>query len=439
MSYQKELEAIVGADGVIVEACDAYAIDGIVPKWVVRPSTSEQVCQCITFARDRDWKIVPLGGGTEIDVGCPPERVDLVISTERLTAVTYDNRRDMTVRVGAGMTLSGLEELVREDNLWLPVDPPMPEKATIGGVVSANSNGPLRFGKGPLRDHVIGVRLATPDGKLVAAGGTVVKNVAGYDLCKLVTGSLGTLGVLVDVALKLASRSESDALVWASVDSGEKTEEIVAAVMDSSADPILLEAINGTQTKRLCPDPLEDLPPDGTILAFGFDGGRAKVEWQVETVRAVIEKLGGTVLITQHDDAALSARERLVDCSRRDEAPMVLKASVLSSQAVELVSVANSLTRQTDVQLGSVSHAGNGIVTFFADGENAALAGVAKGLLAKTTALGGHLTVCKAPLPLKPELAIWGGSVEAWPMMQKIRSEFDPTECLSPSRFVTAM
>ena len=136
MGVQQELEAIVGADGLLSSGCEEYAVDGVTPKWVAIPSTPEQVRDLVVAAGANDLKVTPLGGGVDAGIGAAPERVDLVISTTRLTEVTYDNRKDMTIGVGAGMTLSALSDHVKDSNLWLPVDLADPGRATLGGMVA---------------------------------------------------------------------------------------------------------------------------------------------------------------------------------------------------------------------------------------------------------------------------------------------------------------
>ncbi|MFH1741188.1 MAG: FAD-binding oxidoreductase [bacterium] len=438
MNPETELAAIVGAEGILNEACEAYAIDGKTPRWVVFPSTPEQVCRLVAVAQANNLKIAPFGSGSQIGIGAIPERIDLVISTKQLTDVTYYNAKDMTISVGAGMTLSALAEHVRADNLWFPVDPPQPDRVTIGGAVAANSNGPLRFRKGPLRDHVIGIQIVSPDGNLVKAGGKVVKNVAGYDMCKLYIGSLGTLGIVVEVTLKLASQPEAQAAIFAKIEEHTKTEEIISKIMNSSLDPIYLELITGNRARLLCSGLLNREVSTDRILAIGFDGGRAKVAWQTETAKEMIVASGSVVLKMSQDGEAFNDRAALAEIHNDTEADMLLKASILSSQVSEFIETVDSLAQGKTVEAGCAAHAGNGIVHVFLNGEDSHLISLAQDLLTKAVDLEGNLAVRKAPTHLKNRLEIWGKPSGAWSMMQNIRRKFDPAEMINPMRFISA-
>ncbi|TMB60639.1 MAG: FAD-binding oxidoreductase, partial [Chloroflexi bacterium] len=157
--------------------------------------------------------VVVWGGGTQMRLGAPPRRYDIAFSTERMTRLLEYEPADLTCRVEAGVRLSDLQAALGAQGQRLPLDPPHPERATVGGMVAANTNGLGRARYGTVRDWVIGIAVAYPSGKVARAGGKVVKNVAGYDLMKLHIGALGTLGVVAEVNLKVQAIPESEATV----------------------------------------------------------------------------------------------------------------------------------------------------------------------------------------------------------------------------------
>src|SRR5262249_22812669 len=157
--------------------------------------------------------IYPLGGRTMLDLGLPPTRPGLAIDLRRFDAVIDYPARDMTVTVQAGLTVAKLQALLAAENQRLPIDVPHAEQATLGGALAANVSGPRRYGFGTLRDYVIGISVVNDEGQEVKAGGRVVKNVAGYDLCKLYVGSLGTLGIITQVTLKLRPQPMAQTLI----------------------------------------------------------------------------------------------------------------------------------------------------------------------------------------------------------------------------------
>ena len=155
------------------------------------------------LACDNDYVVVPCGSLTKKEFGAVPERVDILLKTDRMNKLLHYDAGDLTLGVGAGMTIAEVQAILAKNSQFLPLDPMLPELATIGGVLAANANGPMRSGFGGLRDYCIGINFVTGDGKVAKGGGKVVKNVAGYDLMKLMIGSMGTLGVITSANFKV--------------------------------------------------------------------------------------------------------------------------------------------------------------------------------------------------------------------------------------------
>jgi glycolate oxidase FAD binding subunit len=159
--------------------------------------------RALKIATGAGLQVIPRGGATKMDWGNPPRSGELMLSTRRLNRVVEHAWGDMTATVEAGCTLQQLQQTLAEHGQRLALDPLWPEQATIGGILATNDSGPLRIRFGSLRDLIIGITLALPDGTLAKSGGKVVKNVAGYDLPKLATGSLGTLGIITQAIFRL--------------------------------------------------------------------------------------------------------------------------------------------------------------------------------------------------------------------------------------------
>ncbi len=191
------------APGAVRAAVDADIIDGTRPRWVVEPTTPEEMAAVLAWASLHGQPVVVRGGGTHLDWGRRPADVGLIVSTKRLNRITRYEPGDLTVSVEAGISIADLNRELARHGQWLPLDVAS-ESATIGGAIATNDSGPLRHRYGTPRDQIIGVRLATADGRLAVAGGQVVKNVAGYDLAKLVAGSFGSLAGIVSATFKLA-------------------------------------------------------------------------------------------------------------------------------------------------------------------------------------------------------------------------------------------
>ena len=177
-------------------------LDGFGPVPLVRPGCAVDVGDLIRQASASDSAIYPVGGQTKIGLGYPPTKPGQAVDLRGLAQVIDFPARDMTITVQAGITIAVLRETLAREKLRLPIDVPQPDRATLGGILACNTSGPRRFGYGTLRDYVIGITALNDEGREFKAGGRVVKNVAGYDLCKLLVGSLGTLGIITQVTLK---------------------------------------------------------------------------------------------------------------------------------------------------------------------------------------------------------------------------------------------
>ena len=227
-SLAADVAAIVGEQHALADPAQlaSYAIEGIEPALVVTPANAEEVAAIVRVGNQAGANIVAAGGMTAQDFGAAPEPGFILLRSARLKEVEHYDAGDLTVGVGAGTTLAELDAMLAANRQMLPLDGACGEAATLGGALARNAQGPLQHGYGGVRDYCIGVRFVTGDGKRAKAGGRVVKNVAGYDLMKLLIGSFGTLGVITSASFKLVPRplntatfaagfgSPADALAW---------------------------------------------------------------------------------------------------------------------------------------------------------------------------------------------------------------------------------
>src|SRR5437763_4975544 len=233
--------AIVGNENVRA-ATAADAVAGVHPKLVIEPETESEIAEILRLSNAAGLAVIPRGGGTKLGWGNSPERADLVLSTARLNEIIEHAWADLTVTVEAGCTIQRLQETLAEHGQRLALDPLWPEKATIGGVLSTNDSGALRSRFGALRDLIIGATIALADGTLASSGGKVVKNVAGYDLPKLVTGALGTLGVTTRAAFRLHPLPLNTRSFSVSTANAEETQKIILAIQDSKLAHVALQS-----------------------------------------------------------------------------------------------------------------------------------------------------------------------------------------------------
>ena len=227
-----ELSAIVGPEH-LRPATPEDAVDAVQPAGVIAPGNAQEVAQVLRYCASAGLSIIPRGGGTQLGLGNRPRKADFVLSLERLNQVIEHAWGDMTVTVEAGCTIDKLQSVVREHGQQLGADPRQPEQATVGGVLATAESGTLRIRYGAIRDLVLGVEMALPDGSVIKAGGKVVKNVAGYDLTKLAIGSLGTLGVITRAVFRLHPVPRATATFAAMLPTAAEAEKLLLAILDS--------------------------------------------------------------------------------------------------------------------------------------------------------------------------------------------------------------
>jgi glycolate oxidase FAD binding subunit len=338
---------------------------------------------------------------------------------------------DMTITVEAGITLAGVRRLLAQSGQRLPLDPPQAEQATIGGIFATNATGPRRFGLGRPRDTIIGVEFATAAGVLVKGGGRVVKNVAGYDFPKLMTGSMGTLGILTQLTLKVRPIPEATALVWAGFDSLEKTLEACERLNLSGTRPVAVELINAAALKTATGESASFVE-GAWALALGFEGNRAAVVWQTEHVRCELESRR---MLALRDEESTSSWSALEEFCAHPTHQLSLLATVPPSALHCLLSALHPRHWQVH------AHAGSGIVFASRAGIDA-LEGEADVLTELNevrklaVAKGGNLTLPHCPTRWKARAQVWGAPRADGRWMQGVKDALDPLHVLNPGRFV---
>lgn len=433
-AWISELTTLLGADHVRNDPGDAWSIDGVRPVVVAVPADAVQVAGVLRIATRERLVVVPWGGGTWQDVGNPPARVDVVLSTARIKGVLEHNPKDQTVRVAAGTTLAELQSALAGEGQVLPVDPPESDRSTLGGLVATGAWGPSRLGVGTMRDFLIGIDYVTGDGVAAKAGGKVVKNVAGYNLMQLHTGAFGQLGVVTAVNLKVRPLPKGVGAVRADV--AGKVEAAVAALLSSDVRPQLIEVLAGPDAGR------REL-----IVGFAEDT-TAAADWQVGRARVLLADQVGAKAEPLAGKACTDALEGLRNGFRREA---LFQANLPGSEVAGFLDTAMAALRDSSRPLGWVlqASAGNGLVTgtpvndageeMPSAGEVLkceTVAGVLRTLREKAVATGGSLVLRHAPARLKAMLPVWGAERPDWEFMRKLKAAFDPAGVLNPGRMV---
>lgn len=392
-----------------------------------RPSSVEQLREVVASRAATGLAIYPQGGRTSLDFGGTPRTPGVAIDLQGLDRVIDYPAADMTITVEAGITLGKLSETLAGQNQRLLIDAPNPDLASLGGIFATNTCGPRRFGNGRPRDQILGVSFVNGQGELLKGGGRVVKNVAGYDFPRLLTGSMGTLGVIVQMTLKVRPRPESSAISWFRLPSIEAAALALETLNTSSTRPVAVELLNPTASLEIG-GPL-GLPSGGWTLAVGFEDNATSVHWQVDRLR--VER-NGLPLEVLRDQAALPLWESLNGYQAANSNRVTLVANIRPSE------VAPFASRFDPEQWAIQAHAGNGIVRALARTDRG-LDDLAREIhrhRALAVGVGGNLMLSSCPADWKEPLKVWGEPRADWAICERLKAALDPLGVMNPGRFV---
>jgi glycolate oxidase FAD binding subunit len=403
-------------------------IDGFGPLPVARPSTVSELCDLVGRAAADRSAVYPVSGATMLDYGLPPTKPGMAVDLRGLDRVIDYPARDMTITVQAGITISRLQELLRAEGQQLPVDVPLPDRATLGGAVATNASGPRRFGHGTLRDYVIGITVVNDEGREVKGGGRVVKNVAGYDLMKLYTGSLGTLGVIAQLTLKVKPMPEAVAAVVAPCPPDVLERVLARFLTGTSTRPTVVSLANEPATMLL------GLPPMPCTLLVGYEEKSSTVAWQVgRSAHELPDELDRFSSEFQ-GDLATGLLRKWADFPLAQMTGWTFKANLLPAGTAALFRHADAL----DPRPALVAHAGNGIVyghLHVEMGPDRAKA-VLDDLGRVATEWQGNVVVLRCPSEWKAVVPVWGRSTPDRELMRAVKNKLDPGRVFNPGRFV---
>jgi len=444
-------ESVLGTQFVLNDAAalKRYAIDGVGPQVVLRPENAEQIATALRIANEENWVVVPFGGGTRQHVGHAPERVDVVLSTERLNQIEAYDPGDLTISLQAGASVAQILGKCAEHRQLLPME--APEGATVGGALAAAESGPLRAGFGAVRDFCIGVSFITGDGMSGRGGGRVVKNVAGYDLMKLMIGSYGSLGVIVSTNFKLFPLPQRTITCICEFDSLNEAIARRDWLLESPLSPIAAEILNPPALEYLRDIEARD-PDDWAPEASGV---ARKAQWQMairfagsdrvlarsrrELSSSMSRELNGT------EEADFWKRfagfEERVAARHRNAMIFHVNVPIAESQpALEAAHVAAIDYNFLAVVVGRAT-LGSFVIAFAplaidppAVTQFAGAASEFRSQLSKSSSA----LVVRCPREAKQHFDVWGSTPTDIELMQKVKRALDPKGILNRGRFLVA-
>jgi glycolate oxidase FAD binding subunit len=379
---------------------------------IIEPTDAAAVAAALHAADADGRSVVVQGAATKF----APPPADFLLKTTKLTTAIDHVAGDLVATVPAGVSLDSVNELLRRERQWLPLDPPRSDRATIGGIVATNDSGPRRHRFGAPRDLIIGIEIALVDGRVAKAGGRVVKNVAGYDLSKLMCGSLGTLAVVTSATFKLSPVAPCSQTLVAGL--GDVRRLSTLALTLANAPPISPTAI--------------DLQSAPHRLLVRFETTESAAAAQTKIAAGLCEQFGATTSVV----SGLAEADLWHEHETRifGKPGTVVKIAVLPTDVAEMLSTIERLTTDTSVDSALSGRAALGILLLRLGGSPSAHARIVGELRNAAMARHGSAVILSAASDdVTKAIVRWGSVGDAEPVMRAVKARFDPHNILNPA------
>jgi glycolate oxidase FAD binding subunit len=450
------LPDIVGAQHVLTDPAELqrYAVDGILPGAVVRLGSSDEVVEIVRYAASEKLALIPCGARTKLGIGSPPRRYDLALDMTRLERVISYDPGDLTLSVEPGVSLRKLAATLAEHRQFLPLSVPYFNQATVGGTIASGVDNPLRQFYGTARDYILGMEFVIGEGVRTKSGGCVVKNVTGYDLHKLMIGSLGTLGVITRVNFKTFPMPAGTRGFVARFESLDRAMEMRHRIAQSSLTPITFEILSprvaelfsGAAAERITgsPMPSNAISAKHWALTIGYSGNEnvlARYEADLRRMAAESAAVGIGVLGDDARPAAFARKREFIPIAL-DSSPAttIVKLGVLPMRIKEALDSAAKAADANELPWAAMAR-GLGVIYFVLlpgernEAAHRKVTAAINQILAAASALDANATVPWCPAEWKSSLKIWGPEHSDIAQMRKVKNIFDSTGIFSPGRF----
>ena len=422
-----------------------YAVDGLSPMAVVVPENREQVTEVMRWAAFNAVTVFPRGGGTKTALGNPPDGVGLVLDLSRLNRVIDYQPGDMTATVEAGITLEALQRELGTARQFVPLESPLPGRATVGGTLATAMSGPMAHAYGPPRDWLIGIGVVGADGVATKAGGRVVKNVTGYDLNRLYTGSLGTLGIIVDASFKVSPLAPEECALVAPFDTMEEALQAGWDALNLASGPMCYLALtSGLARLLLAAHPGFALSQamgerlGGLGLCF-FSGRAAAVQRRVEDTSAAMLNGGASDSVPVESEATQSVKQWLADLGWNESTQPVLACRLAAPRRI-IPTLAEGCLRlgllETPSEILADPGYGTVRVLFWGDADDVGITNAIDDVRTVARRHGASAVVEICHPSIKARLDVWGEEPESMEIMRRVKDQLDPQHLLNRGRFL---
>ena len=438
-AIHRRLTEEFGTDRALLAIGEHYRLVGEPSRAIALPRTVDELSEMLSFAMSENLTVIPAGAGTWLNMGNPPVRAHLILSTTHMNRVLEYEPADLTATVEAGCPLYTFNQHAAQSRQWIPLDPFGDEGSTLGAIVATASSGPMRSAFGTPRDWVIGMQIVHAYGLKTRAGGKVVKNVAGYDLCKLYTGSFGTLGIITELSFKLRALPLAErTLVFAANDVNQLC-ALAARITASDVRPAAMELLSA----KLHDDQVElTTTGDGNyVLALQFVDEDEAIRWQMAEAARMGSEFKHFPLLPEAATQFWGAY-RATEISQ--EWDLIFKISVKPADLAVMVAEVQKYLPESPLSMLR-AHAANGVIRLHAS--NQALDWFRSKERPKRIVEfrrraqdhGGTMVLLRAPIELKSHVDVWGEVGPTAALMHALKEKFDPQNLLNPGRYVSGI
>jgi len=442
-----KLREIVGEANVIddPEKLKALAVEGVNPRILVSPGTIDETSKVVSYAYAEKLAVIPIGNGTKMGLGGIPKQVDILLSTRRLNRYTDYDIANLTLGVECGVTLAEAQAKLAGEGkgYFLALDPPHTQSATLGGIVATNDSGSKRFIYGTSRDFILGIKAVLPNGDIVVAGGKAVKNVAGYDMTKMLIGSMGSLGIICGITFRITPRPDAEATLLVPFNGLKEAAGFLRKILHSKYYPASLELMNA----RMAAGFGATATLQGKyVAAIALEGIEEAVARQNTDLGEMGRQEGASGVVTlkadAHRDFWIAYRDFTGDLAKINPNLVSLKANFVLSKVAEMVGAFEGALQEAGMDCPLTCRAGNGML-FAAlpmgddlGVKSAAVVGLIERLTVLSVKNGGNLIVERAPKMIKEKVNVWGQTRSDVVVVRRLKAKLDPSGILNPGRYV---
>ncbi len=419
-----------------IEDCNRTDVLGNEGKVTVYPKTEGEISSILKYANEQGKKVIVEGMGTKRGFGGISDTADLLLSLKKYKGVIEHSVGDMTMTVRSGTTFNELQLYLAEHQQMIPLDPAFPDHATIGGIISSNDSGPKRLSYGAARDLVIGLRVVYPNGQMIRTGGKVVKNVAGYDMNKLFIGSMGTLGVISEITLKLRPVPKYESVVLLTFPQAdlENIRRFTIQLLDSYMEPHALELLSPSLAARLT-------GKNVYTLAIGFEDVKKSVHYQEQVIENMKPQNSEMTILPQHEakdfwNLFASLSPNSTNLPNDEKIKTALKIGVKNLDVLQVIQECRLMEERKQLSIEAHGGLGHGLCTVILNGMEEEILEVMSSLTKSVETIGGYVVAKHLPLHLRKKVEVWGKKPAHFFLLEGIKAKIDPKRTLNEKRFV---